>query len=122
MALLDQLQQLHRQSAGLRAQAWPVTVTLSTDTSARELKISGSPAQRTRVQNEPGTGYVQRTLRTFMVLRSQLPAGVTVAPGTQFTILADLTNPENVGTVWRIFDLGDSSAGSELRCVAFRLD
>lgn len=126
MSLANSLRRFQTIAARTRAECWPVSFTLSTDTAARTLKGSGSPPARTRMPDENRTGYIVRTTRVIAVLRSTLASlggtPPTIALGTEFTITADEINPANVGTVWRSFDLKDSDGGSEIRAVCFRLD
>ena len=129
MSLATQLQRFAALAAtdslGLsRAQAWPVTVTLSTDTANPKTAVAGpgSPPAATRQRDELRGGYVERTTRTFCLLAADIPATATLRLGLELTVTADPLNPGTVGTVWRCFDLTGSNAGSEHRLVCFRLD
>lgn len=118
------LQSFATVAAAARAALWPCTVTIGNDTAAPKTSIalSGSPPKRTRLPDEHRGGYVEATVRTYLLLRSQIPGTASVALGTDFTVTADALNPGNVGTVWRTFELDDSSGGAEVRCVCRRLD
>lgn len=136
MSFASSLRRFHDQLSRVSASAWSAKVTLSTDalTPRRAVACSASPPERIRLPDEQRAGWIQRTTRVFLLPRSLLDtyrdqtatfAGGLTAPvqlGTELTIVEDARNPQNVGTSWRVFDLRDSDAGSDLRARAFRLD
>lgn len=124
-------------AARQRAELWPCTVTLSTDTRSpkQQLPVAKSPARRSRAPDQFGTGYIQRTTAVFLFPLEWFAAGGRLSTsagyaadlellrlGTEITIIADSTTPANNGTTWRVTDLTDSNAGTERRVECFRLD
>jgi hypothetical protein len=102
-------------AARVRAVVWPITVALPDES---EVEVAKASTKVERVQQEQGAGYVTRSIATF-----NFPASGEFVPrvGDQWTITASELADE-VGTVWRCFDIIRSVAGSEHRCVCFKLD
>lgn len=112
-----QIRHFAAQGATQRAQLFAVVVTLGTGTT--RYTLAKSPSQTTRAAQEQGVGYVERTIATFLIRKA---LGLTLALGNQFTIQESEINPDEVATVWRIFDLTPGAAGEEDRAVCFKLD
>lgn len=124
-------------AARQRAELWPCTVTLSTDTASpkQQLLVAKSPSRRARQPDQFGTGYIQRTTAVFLFPLEWFASGGRLSPaagyaadlellrlGTEITIISDPATPVNNGTTWRVTDLTDSNAGTERRAECFRLD
>jgi hypothetical protein len=118
---LTQAQALHGQAAAQRLELWPVTVTLKSDTSDPKIQfaLAGSPAKRSRRPQEQGSGFVQSVIRFYTIPQA---LALVLDLGEELTVVADAVNPQNVGTVWRVYDLDDSSSGSERTLGTYRLD
>jgi hypothetical protein len=116
VSLLSQSKELAKSGAAWRIDLFGVKVTLGTGPAV--LLCAKSPTKASRVQNEQGTGWVQRNLATFMTSPSW---ATRPAIGNEFTI-QDSSIIAEIGTVWRIFDLTTGVAGEEDRCVCFRKD
>lgn len=101
-----------------RRETWPTWIRHGTD--ATRILAAKSPTQILRVPQEQGAGWVQRAVCTF-----QFPASATSRPdvGSEFAVITCNTE-EEVGTRWRCFDFirGSEDAGSDHRCVCYRLD
>ena len=94
----------------------------ATAATPRTCTLPGTPPESRRVFDENRGGWIQQVRRTFLLPGLWLAdRSITVGLGTELTITADPSDPDTVGTTWRIFDLGSSSA-TDRRAVAFRLD
>jgi len=106
------------QAARERRSIWPITVSAGDPV----VSIAGckGATQLSRVMNEQGSGYVQRTIATF-----HLPVAGTFRPdiGAELTI-TDTETSEELNTSWRCFEFtrGHETTGVDHRLVCFRLD
>ena len=117
MSLLSQSIALARSGAHWRTELYAVRIRLGSTTASQP--AAKSPSKFSRLLNEQGSGYIQRTIATFLTS----PDWATrPALGDQFIISENPRNSADVGTVWRIFELTPGRAGEEDRCVCFKLD
>lgn len=116
MSYGDAVREFAAQSAEARAETWPVSVKLADESVVAIVK---TPTKLSRVQQEQGAGWEQRAIAVFL-----FPAIGEFVPeiGNEWEVTAYADAPGEIGTRWRCFDLTRTGAGTEHRCVCFRLD
>ncbi len=94
------------------------TSNITAATGNTPLDIAKAPT-KVRRENPDGVGWVQSVNAVFL-----FPASGTFVPkiGAEWEITASTDAPAEVGQRWRCFDFTNAGAGTEHRCVCFRLD
>ncbi len=103
------------QAAAVRAESWPVTLTLADTTS---VDIAKSASRLSRIPAPQGSGYIQQVHAVFL-----FPVSGDFIPtlGAEWTVTASEIASE-ISESWRCFEVIPSAAGTEHRAMCFRLD